>query len=205
MRLLPRRGQPHEYLEQDESIDLFSVSQIRKVAHDPYLGIPEQVLEAARYRGTLLHRRFWKVLAAQEGLVPMPPVIPQFAGYCTSMDEWVKRNQVTPLLLEQSSASLKFGYAGTPDALVLFGRKKRKTLVDLKTGAQTKTDPMQLVAYQKMEGYEDADDLLDLYVQADGSFAKEAPVTPGMKAMEWAWFINALGVLISRRNHGIKQ
>lgn len=201
MNLICHRGAKHEYRETSHGIDLFSVSQIRKMAHDPYLGIPEQVLEAARHRGTVLHRRFWRLLASQVDLMMVPPAIPQFAGFCASMDEWVKRNQVRPVKIEEASCSLKFGFAGTPDALVRFGRKQRLTLIDLKTGMVNLTDPMQLLAYQKMEGYEEAVDLIDVYVQEDGSYAKEKPVTPGMKATEWAWAMAALGVLQSRVNH----
>jgi hypothetical protein len=202
MNLTVHRGAKHEYRETDQGIDLFSVSQIRKMAHDPYLGIPEQVLEAARYRGTLLHRRLWRVLAAQDHLVDMPPIIQQFAGYCTAMDTWIEKNQVKPVRLEEASASLKFGYAGTPDALVLVGSRQIPTLLDLKTGAKTSTDAMQIIAYSKMEGYEGAKDLVDLYISEEGSY-KAVPVTSGMKATEWAWFINALGVLQSRVNHGV--
>ena len=202
MKLQCTRGAKHEYRETEQGIDLFSVSQIRKMAHDPYLGIPEQVMEAARHRGTVLHRRMWKVLAAQDHLMDMPPIIPQFSGYCKAMDTWVVKNQVKPVLLEESSASLKFGYAGTPDALVLLGSEQIPTLLDLKTGAPTKTDPMQLIAYSKMNYYESAKSLVDLYISEDGSY-KAALVTPGIKATEWAWFMSALGNLQSRVNHGV--
>jgi len=201
MNLTCTRGAKHEYRETTQGLDLFSVSQIRKMAHDPYVGIPEQVMEAARQRGTLLHRRFWRVLASQAGLLPVPPAIPQFAGYCASMDEWVKRNQVMPVKIEEASLSLKYGFAGTPDALVLFRKKQRLTLIDLKTGQINLTDPMQLLLYQKMDDYEEAVDLIDVYVQEDGSYAVEKPVTPGMKATEFAWAMAALGVLQSRVNH----
>lgn len=202
MILTCTRGATHEY--HADGIDLFSVSQIRKMAHDPYVGINEEVLDAARYRGTILHRRFWKVLAAQDQLMPWPPILPRFEGYCKSMDEWITRNQVHPLKLEETSYSLKFGYAGTPDALVTIGPKQFTALIDLKTGVPALTDPMQLIAYQKMEGYEEAGYLVDVYVQADGSRAKEARVTSGMKATEWAWFLSALGNLQSRVNHGVQ-
>jgi hypothetical protein len=131
-----------------------------------------------------------------------PPVIPEFEGYCHSMDEWVVRNQVRPVKIEEPSCSLKFGYAGTPDALVTIGPKQFPALPDLKTGAPTKTDPMQLIAYSKMDGYEGAKKLLDLYVQADGTF-REVWVERSIYASEWCWFLNALGVLQSRINHGI--
>ena len=196
------RGAAYEYHETETRADLFSVSQIRKVAHDPYCGIPEDVLEAARQRGTILHGRFWRLLASRAGLLEKPAVIVGLEGYCASMDEWVERQQVRPLKIEEPSFTLKYGYAGTPDALVRYGFKRRLALIDLKTGAVNKTDPMQLLAYQKMDGYDEARDLIDVYIQADGSAAVEKPVTPGMKATEWAWFLSALGVLQGRVNHG---
>jgi hypothetical protein len=120
------------------------------------------------------------------------------------MDRWVSLNQVQPVKLEEVSWCEKLGYAGTPDALALIGRDGVPTILDLKTGAKTLTDPMQLLAYQKMRGYECAKQLLDLYIQPDGSAAKPVKVSPGMKATEWSWFMSALGNLRSRRNHGVK-
>lgn len=202
MQIVCTRGAIYEY--HADGIDLFSVSQIRKVAHDPYVGIPADVLAKAALRGTLLHKRFSRVLAAQAGLLPMPKPIVGVEGFCTSMDEWVVRNQVQPLKFEETSLSLKYGFAGTPDALVTIGPKQFKALLDLKTGAPTVTDPMQLIAYSKMDGYEDAGYLVDVYIQKDGSKAKESRVTSGNKAVEWAWFLSALGVLQSRVNHHCK-
>lgn len=201
-QLVCTRGAKYEYRLGE--VDLFSVSQIRKVAHDPFQGIPETVLEVARQRGTRLHRRFWRVLAAKGGLMDWPQPIPGLEGYCASMDEWAVRSLVLPVLIEQPSWSLKLGYAGTPDGLVRLGAKQALTIIDLKTGQPTVTDPMQLLGYHKMEGYEGATALLDLYIQADGSWAVEKPVTPAMKVMQWSWFLSALGVLQSRANHGVK-
>jgi len=195
------RGARYEYHRGD--IDLFSVSQVRKLAHDAYAGIPTELLVRAAQRGMKLHRRFWRVLAAKGGLMTWPEPIVGLEGYCASMDEWAVRSLVQPVLIEQPSWSAKFGYAGTPDALVRLWAKQTLTLLDLKTGQPTVTDAMQLLAYQKMEGYEEAKSLLDLYIHADGSAATEKLVTPAMKATEWAWFLSALGVLQSRVNHGV--
>jgi len=202
MEISCTRGDAYEY--HVDGIDLFSVSQVRKMAHDTYAGISEDVLEPARRRGALLHARFWRVLAAQDHLIDMPKPIVGLEGYCLSMDRWVAQNQVLPVKLEETSWCEKLGYAGTPDALVLIGPKPIPTIIDLKTGAPTKTDPMQLLAYQKMTGYEGAKELLDLYIQEDGSDAKPVKVTPRMKATEWSWFLSALNLLKARRNHGVK-
>lgn len=201
MTITCTRGARHEY--HADGIDLFSVSQIRKVAHDPYLGLNADILEFARVRGAMLHRRFWKLLASRAGLLDRPATIKGFEGYCTSMDAWVERHDVMPVKIEETSCSLKFGFAGTPDALVRYGPKAKLLLMDLKTGAVNKTDPMQLLAYKQMDGYEEAEGLLDVYIQADGGRAVEQPVTPGVKVAQWSWFLNAMGVLQSRINHGV--
>jgi hypothetical protein len=195
------RGAKYEY-KLDE-VNLFSVSQIRKVAYDPYRGIPAEVLAQAAQRGTRLHRRFWRVLAAKGGLLDWPQPLLGLEGYCASMDEWAVGSLVLPIRIEQPSWSLKLGYAGTPDGLVRLWPKQTLAIIDLKTGQPSLTDPMQLLAYHKMEGYEGATALLDVYIQADGSAAIERPVTPAMKVMEWCWFLSALGVLQSRTNHGV--
>lgn len=203
MKLCCTRGARHEYEEVERGIKLFSVSQIRRVAHDPFVGLPESILEPARKRGTILHRRFALALYATEWLCPHPAVIEEYRGYCLAMDACIKKNDVKPLKVEQSSLSLKLGYAGTPDGLVVYGKKRVLTLMDLKTGAQQPTDIMQLLAYKEMQGYEETSALMDLYVYEDGSY-EEKFVTRAERATEWAWFTSALGVLISRANHGVK-
>ena len=204
MKLERRRGERWEYVEPGDGKKFFSVSQIRKVAHAPYVGIPVDVLEAARVRGVALHARFTRALAARVGLCETPLVIPEYRGYCQSMDHWIMMREPNPIRFEEIGYSLRYGYAGTPDALVRFGQSKRLTLLDLKTGAPSVTDAMQLVAYHWMEGYDEAVDLLDLYIQADGSPAVEKPVTKAQQGGEWAWFMAALGVLQGRINHGVQ-
>ena len=71
MDIITQRGEPYEYrevLDGQASYLYFSVTQIRRVIHDHYALIPEHVLLAAQFRGTLLHTRFWKLLAWRDGL-----------------------------------------------------------------------------------------------------------------------------------------
>jgi hypothetical protein len=98
--------------------------------------------------------------------------------------------------VETPSYNLRYGYAGTPDALlnIYLNKKWRKVLFDLKTGAPVKSDPMQLCAYEHLDGYK-ADELLDVYLDADGGEANEHFVTKGQRATEWAAFLNSLSLL----------
>lgn len=200
MKLITQRGEKQEYRDEETGRTFYSVTQVRKVAFDSYAGIPEYVLDPARIRGLALHRRMFFALASQEGLCEYPAVLKLYEGYCQSMDQWIAKRKPTRVQLETASWNERYGYAGTPDALLHiylgkgFCKKWRTVLFDLKTGAPTKTDPMQLCAYEHMEGYK-ADELMDLYLDADGGEAKEQFVTKGNRATEWACFLNCLAIL----------
>lgn len=196
MKLITQRGEKQEYRDEETGRTFYSVTQVRKVAFDSYAGIPESVLEPARVRGTLLHKRMFFCFASLEGLCPYPAVLAGLEGYCTSMDLWVEKRKPTRDKLESASFNDRYGYAGTPDALlnIYLNKKWRKVLFDLKTGAPVRTDPMQLCAYEHMDGYR-TDELMDVYLDADGGDAKEQFVTKGQRATEWAAFLNALSLL----------
>ena len=196
MKLITQRGKKQEYLDEETGRTFYSVTQVRKVAFDSYAGIPESVLEPARVRGTLLHRRFFFAIASLEGLCPYPAVSPQYEGYCQSMDKWIEKRKPTRVKLEMASCNERYGYAGTPDALlnIYLTKKWKKVLFDLKTGSPVRTDPMQLVSYSYMAGYQ-AEELLDVYLDAEGGDAKEHFVTKGRRGTEWAAFLNALSIL----------
>lgn len=196
MKLIIQRGEKQEYRDEETGRTFYSVTQVRKVAFDSYAGIPESVLEPARVRGALLHRRMFFCFASLEGLCEYPAVLHGLEGYCQSMDRWIERRKPTRVKLETTSCNDRYGYAGTPDALlnIYLNKKWRTVLFDLKTGSPTKTDPMQLCAYEHMDGYK-ADELLDVYLDADGGEAKEQFVTKGQRCTEWSAFLNALSVL----------
>lgn len=201
MKLVTQRGEAKEYRDEESGRFFYSVTQVRTVAYDAYAGLSAATLEPARVRGAILHRRFFFAIASLEGLCTYPAAIAQYAGYCQSMDRWIEKRKPARILLETPGANLRYGYAGTPDALMEMlipvsakVSRIRRVLVDLKTGAPVKTDPMQLVSYSHMDGYK-ADELLDVYLDADGGEAKEVFVTKGQRGTEWAAFLNALALL----------
>jgi hypothetical protein len=202
MNLITRRGEPCEYHDLDSGEDFFSVTQVRRCMHDSYADIPHDVLEPARLRGERLHTFFWKLLGYRAGVCDRPAVIPEYRGYCVAIDGWAMKHDIIPLEVEKKSANLKLGVAGCLDTRCLYGPKRVVTLTDLKSGGETLTDAVQLLAYDTMEGNK-SQQLLDLYVLEDGSY-EERWVTNKDKRMQWPAFLNAVNLLRWRRNHGVK-
>lgn len=200
MTLTTHRGEQYEYLDETGK-GYFSVTQVRRCVHDSYAGIPAQHLKAAQDRGTQLHRRFWRVIAAQAGLVEIPSVIDPFKGYCDAMDRWVVKNNVRPVRLEHKSLNRKLGYAGQTDAQVLYGKKSVLTLADLKSGEKTLTDILQLLAYDAMEDMK-SKQLMNLYIHEDGTY-KEVFITARDRVTHWPVFLNALSLLKWRVGNGV--
>lgn len=198
MKLQPQRGCTREYCDLDTQKKFFSVSQIRAMMLNPYQGVPASTLEAARQRGTLLHTRFWKLLAARGGLCEHPAIIDQYAGQCQAMDAWAEQHQVLPVRLEEPGCNHLYGYAGTPDAQVRYGPKQILTLVDCKTGTPIRTEAAQMYAYDEMEGYQ-SEQLLDLYLREDGTY-HEVRRSAKDKSLHWPAFLHALNILTWRAN-----
>lgn len=174
----------------------FSVSQVcREMTGDIAYGDA-----ASMQRGTDLHMIFALSVASFAGNSP-PPVIPMpYQGYVASLQAWIDRAKPEPVKIESPAVSAvkTLPYAGTPDLLawVWYCGKRRLAIVDLKTGQATRTHPIQLMAYSKLDGYQDADLLLLLYVYEDGS-------EPTVKAVkhnprDWVAYQAALALLTWR-------
>lgn len=193
MKLVCNRNKKQHYHDLESGRDFFSVSQIRAVMWDGFAKVPADVLEAASRRGRILHHRFALALYARAGICPYPEVIQEFAGQCRAMDEWMEKNNVRPLKVEEASANLEMGFAGQPDAKVLYGKKEIITGIDAKFGDKTPTDTVQCLAYGKMQGYQDVTQWMDLRFHKETGEAQEEWIKPS--PIDWAAFINALSLL----------
>ena len=200
MNLKTERGAPQEYVDLDTGRRFFSVTQVRQVIFNNTAMIPPDVLEVARHRGTLLHQRFWRLLASRVKLVDPPAIIPGLEGYCSGMDGWAEQHKVEPIEVEAKVIHHKLGYAGTLDAGIYYGVKSWKVLMDLKTGQRNCTDPMQLLAYREANERQYSR-MLDLYLFANGSI-HEQWVTIEDKLTHWPGFLNGLSVLQWRLAYG---
>lgn len=197
MKLITHRGASYEYEEVDSGLKLFSVSQVRKVMLDSYVGIPESVLEPARMRGQILHTFFWKSLAAQAGLCEQPSILEAYEGRCRAILSWITKSQAYPIMLEEPSINRKLGIAGTPDAFVKYGPKQKLAIVDLKTGGPVATEAAQLLLYRSMEGYEGAKLLIDVYVGESGEYRE---IQRQQDVAAWAAALSAINLLRWRAN-----
>lgn len=170
------------------------VSTVLRILDDSYAGVPERVLETAAERGEALHRLCLSYLAAMDGLCDYPSDIPQdYRSAYLAFVGWIMTNQVEPVAVEQQATSSKYGFTGTPDALVSYGPHKLLTILDLKfTAAILRTNRVQVQAYWRLDEYEHADRAMLLHIQP-----KTGELTPHKitkNPHDWAGFLNALSV-----------
>jgi hypothetical protein len=199
--LTVQRGALREYRNAETGREFFSVSQVRQVVA-PLPAIPHDLLELGRRRGRILHTRFWKLLASRVQLIERPAIIPEYEGYCQAMDTWADQHFVQPIELEEMVCSEPHGYAGTKDADVYYGKMSWTVRLDLKTGARTPTDAMQLLAYNEASRVRYSR-LMDLYIFGNGTYHEEwVPLRD--KAKHWPAFLNGLAILRWRCTHGVQ-
>ncbi len=154
MTLITHRGQPHEYQDSETGEKFFSVSQVRDVMCNGFHHTPAEVLEAARRRGSTLHTYFMLMLGARAKACLSPIHLNGLEGYCEAIDRWMQDWKPIPRTIEEPSVNRKLGVAGTRDTdvdLVMHGRTYT-AIVDLKTGAPTPTDAVQLRRIAKWRG-----------------------------------------------------
>ena len=190
------RSQPRNY--GDKSKRYFSVSTICAAMH----GEQSYGSEADMQRGTDLHTIFALAVASHAGRCA-PPVVPQdYHGYYQSMQWWIERWKPEPVYIEHPSVSSfsHMPFAGTPDLLAwTSGNGKRLlSLVDLKSGAKAPWHRVQVQAYHRLEGYQNANALRLLYIHADGS--EPDYLTVKRDPRDFAAFQSALNLLLWRES-----
>jgi hypothetical protein len=96
--------------------------------------------------GTMVHE--WAEAYAR-GQKPEHPQNPQLNRATKKLEEFFKKNNVQPELIERPLASIKYKLAGTPDLIGTFNGKR--AIIDWKTGKGIyETYPLQLGAYSMM-------------------------------------------------------
>ena len=163
--------------------------------------------EADMQRGTDLHTIFALAVASFAGRCA-PPVVP--IGYqdsYQSMRLWIERWKPEPVLIEHPSVSAIRGlpFAGTPDLLAWTTGKwpgaqdgRVLTLIDLKTGVRAPWHMVQVQAYHKLKGYQEATALRLLYINEFGGEPTYLPVKKDPR--DFAAFQSALNLLLWRES-----
>lgn len=170
------------------------VSTILRILYDSYAGVPSAVLEVAAERGETLHRLCLTFLASLDGLCSAPDQIPhEYDAAYRAFGQWVAANQVQPIAVEQAGVCTKYGYRGTPDALIAWGPRQFRTILDLKfTASILPTNRVQVQAYWRLDDYADADRALLLHINPLTGECKAHTITKNPH--DWAGFMNALSV-----------
>lgn len=153
-------------------------------------------------RGTDLHVIFALAVASFAGR-GVPPVVPhEYQGYYQSMQWWIERWKPEPVMIERPSVSAVKGmpFAGCPDLLAwTSGNGKRLlSLVDLKSGGKMPSHRVQVQAYHRLDGYQNANALRLLYIHADGT--EPDYVTVKRDPRDFVAFQSALNLLLWRES-----
>lgn len=190
------RNQPAHYLHVETGTRYPSVSQVLDVLYpDRFRWVNADVLKTAQERGNRRHRLFGVLVLWHAGLADKPEIDLRDELVMGGLMDWIVRNNVRPLRVEEPAINLRDGYAGTPDCQVLYGPKREILLVDLKSGVHEDVHAIQLQAYLRLPGYLNSQRLIDLYIDDQGQ-VREREVTPYVH--NWAFFLNGLGVLKGR-------
>lgn len=123
-----------------------SVTQVLEtVGISDFSMVPEPVLDAAQKRGTAVHKACW--YDDQDDL-DESSVDPSILGYLNGWRKFRAETGFTAEQIEQRIYCPTNVYAGTPDRvgeMNVLGR----VLVDIKTGGESPSWPIQLAAYMK--------------------------------------------------------
>lgn len=170
------------------------VSAIIKILHDPYQGMPPEVLEQAAERGHRLHWLCLSYLASLDGLCDKPTeILAEDVAPYAAFAEWTTMHQVSPILVETPEEQATYGYRGTPDALVRYGARKVETLIDLKfTAAVLPTHRVQLQAYWRLPSYGMAKQARLIHIDPTSGVLQDIRIYPNDQ--DWAAFVGALHV-----------
>lgn len=169
------------------------VSTILRIMDDAYAGVPQAALAVASERGQTLHRLCLTYLAGRSVWFPheRPEVPGEFSLAYNSFVQWCEREAVEDVAIEESSSSVKYGYCGTPDALVLI--QGEEVLIDLKfTASILKINKVQVQAYRKLDLYKTAKKAILLHIHPVTGALKAHPVPNNPH--DWAAFLNALAL-----------
>lgn len=168
------------------------VSTILKILDsDSYLGVPQAALEKAAERGTQLHQVCLTYLASLDGVHEAPAVDIQYQRPYQAFVKWCHDAAVLVVAIEERSTSKKYGFTGTPDALVIV--RGEELLIDLKfTATVLRINRVQIQAYLRLDEYKTAKGAALLHIN---------PVTGDMKVFnvkknpsDWAAFLNGLSI-----------
>ena len=167
------------------------VSTIMRVLDDAYVGVPQALMDKAADRGIALHGLCLSYLASLDGLceapIPTPPYTQAYEGFVA----WTKAHGVLQVATEEASVCTKYGYRGTPDAMIMLGGKY--TVLELKfTASILRINQVQIQAYRRLDLYQEATQSVLLHINPTTGETKHHTIPNNPQ--DWSAFLNALSV-----------
>jgi hypothetical protein len=167
------------------------VSTILRILEDSYAGVPQAAMEAAAERGEALHRLCLSYLASLDGVHEAPVPTPPYEAAYQAFVRWCELHAILAVAIEESSVSVKHGYRGTPDALIIY--RSEEMLIDLKfTASILPINHVQVQAYWHLDDYSTAKRSALLHIHPVTGDMKLHPIK--QSPHDWAAFLNALSV-----------
>jgi len=138
------------------------VAQLRLMGPGPAIAalksVPWEARDKAAVRGTEVHALAEKVIHG----TALDEVPAELAAHVQGYVDWLDRFDVSAVLTERNVASRQWGYCGTFDAVVTFGRGPwagRTAMIDLKTSSGIYGETaLQIAAYARADCYVSDDD-----------------------------------------------
>lgn len=150
--------------------------------------------EEGRVRGSYVHRA---CLYHLQGDLNELSIKEEYRGYIEAFKLFMVESECKPIL-EQCEVPLFshiFRYGGTPDIPCMF--KERKSLIDIKTGAETPATGVQLSGYVQL--MDTLSDRYGLYLKADGKYR----LVPYVNRKDTLIFNAALSLYHWRQKEGL--
>lgn len=170
--MLTFNKQLHEY--KYDGVVLPSVTQIlENVGLSDFSAVNSRVMQIAQERGSFVH------LATQlfdQGELDESTVDPELSGYLDGWKAFVSDFKPKFTAIEKMICNLDFGFAGTLDRIAVI--KRKKTLIDIKTGVKSKAHEVQHGGYSLIEPVNAA---WTVYLSQNGKYTVEIHDLPRAK------------------------
>lgn len=186
----------NKYIDADHSyfIDNAEVPSVTTILKAAGLYDEDFFTEESRNRGTYCHKA---ALYYLQGDLVEENILEEYRGYIEAFKLFMAESECKPIV-EQCEVPLFssiFRYAGTPDIPCMF--KGRKSLIDIKTGAETPVTGVQLSAYVQL--MDSPSDRYGLYLKADGKYR----LVPYCNRKDLAVFNAAITMYQWRKKEGL--
>lgn len=177
-----------------------SVTQVLAPMND-YSMVPFDILEAARIFGQHVHEA---VDLFNRGTLDLTWLDLPLVPFVSAWSKFLEESGAVVIASEMPVAHERLGYAGTPDLVLVRGKRRRFVVPDVKaTAVIPPTVGLQTAAYAK--AYASMHDVLEperycIHLRDDGTYRCDKRTDPS----DWPYFQSALNCHLWKENHRVR-